>query len=96
MWFVTEASRNSRNPLPSPASPATPFFVDPTGYTPARATRVNACKANSAVNDSFSPPAMLSSGNSSFSAADQSPQTTEIAWEPAPSHAGTFYPEDAK
>ncbi len=95
MWFGTEASRNSQNLPPSPASPATPFFVDPTGYIPARAARVDACKANSTANDSFSPPAALSSGNSSFSAADQSPQTAEIAWEPAPSHAGIFYPEDA-
>ncbi len=92
--FDTEASRNSQNSTASPSSPATPRFMDPTGYTPARHNRVDALVGRPA-DDCFSPPAALSSADSSFSAAEQSPRTAEIAWEPAPSHAGIFYPEDA-
>ncbi len=90
---IHNASRNPRNP--PPASPA-PFFVDPSGYTPARFARVNACQGDSAVDDSFSLPTALSSGNSMFLPADQLPPTMEIAWELAASHSGIFYLEDAK
>ncbi len=53
-------------------------------------------KVDSAVNDSFSPPAALSSRNSTFSPVNQSPRIAEIAWEPALSQRGIFYSDTAE
>ncbi len=68
-------------------SPA-PFFADPMGFTPVPS---GACVAANA--DLLSPPAVLSSAESTFKYVDQSPLVRDIQWEPALSMRGIFYEE---